>query len=300
MLEQIVKQSVPLAKDSKMLIFGGGFSGQHIAAVARGLGANVLCSRRSKNTAGADFVFNSLNNEIPPENIFEGTTHLLSCIPPNEKGKDPVLENLQAKLKTLSFKWVGYLSTTGVYGDSQGKWVEENKLPEPKQNRSKKRLACEEEWQQLNQPVQILRLPGIYGPGRSAIDNIMNGKYKLIDKPGQVFSRVHIDDIAGAIMHLIHLSNKGNRPKVINIADDFPTANIEVLTYAASLLNIKLPDAEQFETASKTMSPMALSFWEENRRVSNKLLCNKLGYSLLHPDYRSGLKECLLQIKNSK
>ena len=296
MLEQVVNQSVPLAKDSKMLIFGGGFSGQHIASVARRLGVNVLCSRRSKNSPGADFVFNGLANEMPNESIFEGVTHLLSCIPPDEKGQDPVIKNLREKLKTQSFQWVGYLSTTGVYGDSKGNWVEEKKLPEPKQSRSKKRLACEEEWQTLNQPVQILRLPGIYGPGRSAIETIMNGKCKLIDKPGQVFSRIHIDDIAGAVIHLIHLSRQGNSPQIINIADDFPTANLEVLTYAASLLNMKLPAAEKFETAAKKMSPMALSFWEENRRVSNNLLCKELGYSLLHPDYRSGLKDCLLQI----
>ena len=297
MLEQVVNRSSPLAKDSKLLIFGGGFSGQHIAAVARKLGVKVFCSRRTKDSPGADFVFNGLQSEMPDENIFAGATHLLSCIPPNENGKDPVLENLKDKLKSHAFEWVGYLSTTGVYGDSQGSWVEETKSPEPRQHRSKKRLACEEEWKQLNQKVQILRLPGIYGPGRSAVDTIIKGKYKLIDKPGQVFSRIHIDDIAGAIMHLISLSTQGIRPEIINIADDFPTANIEVLTYAASLLKQKLPAAEKFEIAAKTMSPMALSFWEENRRVSNKLLCKELGYSLLHPDYRSGLKDCLLKIK---
>tara|TARA_Y100001968_G_scaffold330634_1_gene383035 strand:+ start:852 stop:1757 length:906 start_codon:yes stop_codon:yes gene_type:complete len=301
MLEQIVKQSFPLAKDSKMLIFGGGFSGQHIAAAARRLGAKVLCSRRIKDSPGADFVFNSLNSaEMPSEDIFEGTTHLLSCIPPNTKGKDPVLENLQKKLLSMPLEWVGYLSTTGVYGDSQGEWVGESQIAKPKQERSQKRLACEESWKNLNQPVQILRLPGIYGPGRSAINNIINGKCKLIDKPGQVFSRIHIDDIAGAIMHLIHLSKEGKRPDVINIADDLPCSNVEVLSYAASLVGVELPPVEQFQTASKEMSPMALSFWQENRRISNDLLCKDLRYSLIHPDYRSGLKECLLHLNAFK
>ena len=114
----------------------------------------------------------------------------------------------------------------------------------------------------------------------------------MIDKPGQVFSRVHIDDIAGAIFHLIHLANKEKMPNIVNLADNLPTSNIEVMKFAASLLKTSLPPAEPFEIAAKQMSPMALSFWKENRRVSNNLLCNELGYSLIHPDYQSGLRDC--------
>ena len=140
-----------------------------------------------------------------------------------------------------------------------------------------------------------MRLPGIYGPGRSALENIKKGNPKLIDKPGQVFSRIHVDDIAGAACHLMALAAKGERPSIINVADDVPSSNIEVLRYAASLIGASLPPVEQFAIAASQMSPMALSFWQENRRVSNQRLCKELGYSLLHPDYQSGLKDCLIK-----
>lgn len=296
MIQEVVKQSSPFPSGSKMVIFGGGFSGQHIAAVARQLGARVFCSKRTIKKHENDFVFNSLTKELPDSSILKNATHVLSCIPPSENGKDPVLEHLKKELEGTSLQWAGYLSTTGVYGDSKGEWVSEEDQPNPQQERSIRRLACENEWQQTTLPVQILRLPGIYGPGRSSLENIINGKSKMIDKPGQVFSRIHIDDIAGATIFLIHLSKKGIWPQIINIADNMPTTNIEVLAYAASLLNFSLPSIESFEIASKQMSPMALSFWEENRRISNKLLCKKLGYSLIHTDYKSGLRECYKHI----
>ena len=300
MLETIVKRSSPLPAGAKMLIFGGGFSGQHIGALARGLGSKALCSRRSLEKEGADFIFNSSTKELPNERVLEETTHLLSCIPPGEDGKDPVLTYLKDKLKKLPLKWVGYLSTTGVYGDSQGAWVNELYTPKPKQLRSQRRLKCEKEWLESGLPVQILRLPGIYGPGRSALEIILSGKCKLVDKPGQIFSRVHIDDIAGATMHLIALSQKSINPKIINISDNLPSTNIDVLRYAGKLINYSLPNIEPFEIASKNMSAMALSFWKENRRVSNKLLCEKLNYSLIHSDYKSGLEECFLQLEKNK
>ncbi len=224
-------------------------------------------------------------------------THLLSCIPPEANGSDPVLTSLRKELENMPLKWVGYLSTTGVYGDCKGDWVKESDFPKPKLARSKRRLACEKAWQDSGLPIQIMRLPGIYGPGRSALENIKNGRTQMIIKPGQVFSRIHVDDIAGAIFHLINLAAKGQRPSIVNVADNVPSTNLDVMRYAASLLGASLPPVEQFDIAAKTMSPMALSFWQENRRVSNQMLCNQLGYSLIHADYRSGLRDCLLQAK---
>ncbi len=294
MLEKVVKQSNQFSPNSKLLIFGGGFSGQHIAKVARRLGAKALCSRRSLLKAGADFLYDSASQTIPEENILKDVTHLISCIPPLDTGEDPVLKNLSTEIQKMPLKWVGYLSTTGVYGDCKGAWVNENDYTNPKQARSIRRLSCEKAWQESGLPVQILRLPGIYGPGRSTLEAITNKKSKVIDKPGQVFSRIHIDDIAGGIMHLINLVAQGVNPKIINLADDFPASNIEVMQYAAYLLNQELPPVESFEIAAQTMSPMALSFWQENRKVSNKVLCKDLGYSLIHPNYKSGLKDCLI------
>ena len=119
----------------------------------------------------------------------------------------------------------------------------------------------------------------------------------MIDKPGQVFSRIHIDDIAGAVLFLINLSSQGNRPIIVNVADNLPSNNIDVLTYAANLAGTTLPKIEPFESAAKSMSPIALSFWQENRRVNNRLLCKKLGYHLIHPNFRFGIKDCFEQLQ---
>ena len=139
MLQEVVKRSKSFPPNSKILIFGGGFSGQHIAKAARKLGATVLCSRRSINKNGADFVFDSKVKTSISENIFNNATHVISCIPPGNTGKDPVIEKFRNILQTIPLQWVGYLSTTGVYGDYKGEWVQENSITAPKQERSKKR-----------------------------------------------------------------------------------------------------------------------------------------------------------------
>ena len=296
MKQDIVKRFDPLPNNSKLIIFGGGFSGQRVANLARHLGVKVLCSRREKESEGADFIFNTqkeLSNEI-----FEGATHVLSCIPPLSNGQDPVLLKLKDQLlNSKDLKWVGYLSTTGVYGDTKGGWVDENTTPNPQQERSKRRFSCEREWLETKLPVQILRLPGIYGPGRSAFESLFNETAKMIDKPGQVFSRIHVDDIAGSVLFLINLYSQGKNPSVINIADNLPTSNLEVITFAAKIAKKSLPLTIPFEIAKAEMSPMALSFWQENRKVDNKLLCENLGYSLIHPDFKSGLKDCFSKLK---
>ena len=296
MKQDIVKRFDPLPNNSKLIIFGGGFSGQRVANLARHLGVKVLCSRREKESEGADFIFNTqkeLSNEI-----FEGATHVLSCIPPLSNGQDPVLLKLKDQLlNSKDLKWVGYLSTTGVYGDTKGGWVDENTTPNPQQERSKRRFSCEREWLETKLPVQILRLPGIYGPGRSAFESLFTGTAKMIDKPGQVFSRIHVDDIAGSVLFLINLYSQGKNPSVINIADNLPTSNLEVITFAAKIAKKSLPLTIPFEIAKAEMSPMALSFWQENRKVDNKLLCENLGYSLIHPDFKSGLKDCFSKLK---
>ncbi|WP_269609216.1 SDR family oxidoreductase [Prochlorococcus marinus] len=296
MIEDIVKRLDPLPPKSKLIIFGGGFSGQRIASVGRHLGVKVLCSRRQENSEGADFIFNS-DKEFSNE-VFEGATHVLSCIPPLSSGEDPVLLKLKTQLlNSRNLKWVGYLSTTGVYGDTKGEWVNENSSPNPKQERSIRRFSCEKQWLETKLPIQILRLPGIYGPGRSAFESLLNGTTKMVDKPGQVFSRIHVDDIAGSVLFLINLFAKGKNPCVVNVADNLPTNNIEVIALAAKIAKKSLPSTVPFEIAKKTMSPMALSFWQENRKVDNKLLCKKLGYSLIYPDFKSGLKNCFSKLK---
>ena len=195
----------------------------------------------------------------------------------------------------MPLQWVGYLSTTGVYGDTQGNWVRETDPARPGQARSRRRLNCEEAWRDSGLPIQILRLPGIYGPGRSVLNTVQEGRARRIDKTGQVFCRVHVEDIAGACLHLMHRSKEGLHPTIVNVVDDEPAASTELLDHACALLGRNAPETETFEQASLQMSAMARSFWSENRRVSNHLLRDGLGYDLLHPDYRVGLQDCLKQ-----
>ena len=283
-----------LNNKNKFLILGCGFTGSFFAKTIRQYGCPVLTSSRSENKDPNSFVFNSESSKIPNEKIFDGVTHILSCIPPDKNGKDPVLESLKSKLQSLSLEWVGYLSTTGVYGNTKGDWVSETDQPNPLQKRSQKRLNCEKEWIKSGLPVQIFRLPGIYGPGRSSFEAIKNKKIRVISKKNQVFSRIHVADITNAIIYLLKNKDFLKFHQIINIADDEPCSQIEVIQYCYDLLGLKMPKPILFEDAKNELSPMAQSFWMENRRVSNKLLCKTLGYKLIYKNYKLGLKNCFL------
>ena len=284
-------------KKKKILIFGAGFSGKKIAMEMRNAGFEAFTSSRSVKYDKWSFLYDSNNNDLPPDELFKGVTHILSCMPPNKDGSDPLLSKLENKLLDLDLEWAGYLSTTGVYGNTFGEWVSENDPANPVQERSKRRLLCEEKWINTSLPTQIFRLPGIYGPGRSTLDSILKKNIKVIFKKDQVFSRIHVADIANAIIYLILNQNKFAFYKIINIADDNPCSQIEVIRYSYQLLRMQMPEQIDFEEAKKNLSPIALSFWEENRRVSNSLLCKELGYQLIHKDYKSGLQNCLKHLK---
>ena len=284
-------------KKKKILIFGAGFSGKKIAIEMRNAGFEAFTSSRSVKHDKWSFIYDSNSNELPPDKLFKDVTHILSCMPPNKDGSDPLLSKLENKLLDLNLEWAGYLSTTGVYGNTFGEWVSENAPVNPVQERSKRRLLCEEKWINTSLPTQIFRLPGIYGPGRSTLDSILKKNIKVIFKKDQVFSRVHVEDIANAIIYLIKNQNKFAFYKIINIADDNPCSQIEVIRYSYQLLRMQMPEQIDFEEAKKNLSPIALSFWEENRRVSNSLLCKELGYQLIHKDYKSGLQNCLKHLK---
>ena len=283
-----------LSKKNKFLILGCGFSGSFFAKTIRQLGYSALTSSRSENKDPNSFVFDSENGIVPDEKIFTGITHVLSCIPPDKNGEDPVLKSLQGKLQSLSLEWVGYLSTTGVYGNTEGDWVTEIDQTNPCQKRSHNRLNCEKKWVESGLPVQIFRLPGIYGPGRSTFEAIRNQKIRVISKKDQVFSRIHVADITNAIIYLLQNKNYLKFHQIINISDDEPCSQIEVIQYCYDLLGLKMPKPILFEEAKKELSPMAQSFWLENRRVSNKLLCKTLGYKLIYKNYKLGLKNCFL------
>lgn len=295
MLNELVNRSRALPASAKVLILGGGYSGRMLAALLRRLGNTVLCTRRDQSRPDADLLFDSDRDLLPQPDALQGITHLLSTIPPSPEGQDPALHCLRSQLESMPLQWVGYLSTTGVYGDTQGNWVRETDPARPGQARSRRRLDCEAAWRDSGLPIQILRLPGIYGPGRSVLNTVQEGRARRIDKTGQVFCRVHVEDIAGACLHLMHRSEEGLHPAIVNVVDDEPAASIELLDHACALLGRNAPETETFEQASLQMSAMARSFWSENRRVSNHLLRDGLGYDLLHPDYRVGLQDCLKQ-----
>ncbi len=278
----------------KFLILGCGYSGSFFAKTIRKLGCTALTSSRSEKNDSNSFIFNSENGMVPNKKIFDGVTHILSCIPPDKNGNDPVLKSLKDKLKSLSLEWIGYLSTTGVYGNTRGDWVSEIDKPNPFQKRSHKRLNCEKEWIESGLPVQIYRLPGIYGPGRSTFEAIKNKKIRVISKKNQVFSRIHVADITNAIIYLLQNKDSLKFYQIINIADDEPCSQLEVIQYCYELLGSTMPKPILFEDAKEELSPIAQSFWMENRRVSNKLLCETLGYKLIYKNYKIGLKNCYL------
>lgn len=218
-------------------------------------------------------------------------THLLLSAPPEAAG-DPVLRLYGADIADgPSLRWIGYLSTVGVYGDTGGGWVDEALPANPGTERGKRRLAAEAAWLALGRDsgkrVHVFRLPGIYGPGRSAIDNLRAGTARRIIKPGQVFNRIHVDDIATALIAAM----TGPTPlqhQIYNITDDEPCRPEDVVTFAAGLIGVPPPPAIAFEDAD--LSPMARSFYGESKRVSNARMKHDLGISLAYPTYRQGLQ----------
>ena len=275
------------------LVLGAGYTGRRFAQALRNRGQRVrLTDRRGpqpEEQTGDWLRFDPQEGVLPERHLLAGVTHVLVTIPPDPQGADPVLATLTGTLASLPLQWVGYLSTTGVYGDHGGDWVREDSALRPRLERSQARLACEQAWRRSGLPVQVFRLPAIYGPGRSPFDNLRNGTARLIHKPGQVFSRVHVDDIVGALMHCLAMP-AGERPQTVIVADREPCPSSETLGFAAHLLGCKLPPWQRWQDVSATMGPMARSFWSENRRASSELLCDSLGYRLRYPSYREGLR----------
>jgi nucleoside-diphosphate-sugar epimerase len=215
-----------------------------------------------------------------------GVTHILSSIGPNAKG-DPVLAHLRDEIATVApdLAWVGYLSTTAVYGDRRGDWVDETTPIAPTSERGTWRAEAEAQWQRVpDLPLHIFRLAGIYGPGRGPFAKLMAGKARRIVKPGQVFSRIHVDDIAQSLLASIDAPNPG---AIYNLCDDDPAPPQDVLGYAAELLGLPVPAEVPFDEAG--MTPMARSFYGENKRVRNQRIKDELGVQLLYPSYREGL-----------
>ncbi|MBU2533149.1 MAG: SDR family oxidoreductase [Alphaproteobacteria bacterium] len=283
----------------------------HLAAVGFGYTARALAARLDRRawqitgtSRGADDVeniraagFNGVlfNPETDPDELvgaLASATHLLVSAAPTTAG-DPLLGKISDRFNELvGLRWIGYLSTVGVYGDRGGDWVDEDTAPEPSSERGRRRLNAENSWRfaaelHANLAMQVFRLPGIYGPGRSGFDKLRDGNARRIIKPGQVFNRMHVDDIAGALLAAIDGAEPGFA--VYNLSDDEPAPPQDVVAFAARLMGVAAPPEVTFDAAE--MTPMARSFYGENKRVSNKRMKSELGYQLKFPTYREGLAD---------
>lgn len=258
---------------ARLLIFGPGYTASHIAAALQAREFVVETIGRARIT-----------DDRHVAGLIGWATHILSSVPPDADG-DPVLERHGAALAACGAGWIGYLSSTGVYGDTGGAWVDES-APIGIGRRTA-RAEADRAWQALHPQARIFRLPGIYGPGRSPLDRVRAGQAHRIDLPGQVFSRVHVDDIAGGVIASI---DRGP-PGIFNLADDLPAPQNRVIEAASALLGLAPPPLLSLEEAG--LSPAARAFYAENRRVANGRAKRLLGWAPRYPDYRAGLRALL-------
>ncbi|MBU0861350.1 MAG: SDR family oxidoreductase [Alphaproteobacteria bacterium] len=278
-----------------LLSFGHGYSAQALERLLLPQGWRIIGTTRSAAKAEA-MRTRGIEALIWPgadvTDALNAASHLLMSASPDD-GSDPVLAALQDQITARAdqFEWAGYLSTTGVYGDHGGDWVDETAPLTPATRRGQARVVAEAAWQAIPAlPLHIFRLAGIYGPGRGPFAKVRNGTARRIIKDGQVFSRTHVDDIAQVLAASIARPNPG---AIYNVCDDDPAPPQDVIAYAAQLLGLPVPEAVPFEDAELT--PMARSFYAESKKVRNDRIKDDLGVKLLFPDYRSGLQSLLDQ-----
>lgn len=288
----------PTHPDRHLFCFGCGYTARRLAR--RVIAASGRVSGTRRDQAGAEALaaegitgHRFAGDAALPASAFDGVTEVLVSIPPGEGGEDGVLRWHGEVLGALpSLRWVGLLSTTGVYGDTGGNWVDEDAPLNPMNERSERRVAAERRWLDWGKAsgtaVQVFRLPGIYGPGRSPLDRLRSGSAQRIVKAGQVFNRAHVDDIGTALLLGMDRPTAG---PVFNVADDEPAPADEVLEFAATRAGLPAPPAVPFDEAE--LSPMARSFYAENKRVSNRRIRDELGFVPAYPSYREGLTAIL-------
>lgn len=282
---------------NKLFCFGMGYTAQALARRLESDGWRIAGTSRDANArqamAGQGWEIFPFDEDLPLEHFpqaLAGTTHLMSSVPPGEAG-DPVIALHGADIAaTDGLRWAGYLSTTGVYGDRQGGEVEESSDRVPASERGRRRVMAEDAWLDLWKehgiPVHIFRLAGIYGPGRNALETVRQGRARRIHRPGQVFGRIHLDDIVQTLQASMEQPNPG---AAYNLADDEPAPPDEVIAHACELLGVDPPPLQDFDEVKEGLSPMALSFYGESKRVSNRRIKEELGVRLKWPTYREGL-----------
>ncbi|MEL7149377.1 MAG: SDR family oxidoreductase [Pseudomonadota bacterium] len=272
-----------------LLSIGHGYSAQALAPSLIRQGWTVIGTTRSAAKFGILERQGVKPIKWPGTHLpLAAATHLLTSVGPGDDG-DPVVHHARdALMAAKHLEWVGYLSTTGVYGDANGGWVDEETPLTASTKRGKARVLAEQAWSELGLPVHFFRLAGIYGPGRGPFSKVRGGTARRIIKKGQVFSRIHVDDIAATLLASIQTPNPGT---AYNVCDDEPAPPEDVIAHAAELLGLPLPPAVAFEDAE--LSPMAKSFYSESKRVRNERIKSELGVRLKYPDYRAGLSALL-------
>jgi len=265
-----------------------------VADAAAATGFAVIGTTRSAAASSGGAVANV--DFADAVSVVAQATHVLSTAPPDGSGDPVLLRHGDAIAAARNLRWIGYLSTTGVYGDRDGAWVDEDTEPAPTSDRSRRRLAAEADWRRLADrcAVDIFRLAGIYGPRRSALDDLRAGKARRVIRPGHAFGRIHRDDIVRAALAAMH-QERTSGARVLNLADEEPAESADVVAEAARLLRIPPPPAVPFEQIADAMSPMARSFWSENRKVSSRRTQQALGLCWLYPTYREGLRAILAE-----
>lgn len=260
---------------ASILIFGMGYSASRLGAALRARGWGVTGIRR---TAGDGAI--AFDDRDAIEHALSRASHILSSVPPADD-VDPVLATYGEAIRIAPARWIGYLSSTGVYGDTGGAWADET-APIGGGRRSARAVA-DTAWQALRHDVRVFRLPGIYGPGRSMLDRVAAGSAHRIAQPGQVFSRIHVDDIVSGV-----IAGLEGPAGVYNLADDRPAPQNAVIEYACALLGLSCPPLQSLDEAA--LSTPARAFYAENRRVTNSKAKRLLGWKPAYPDYRAGLR----------
>jgi nucleoside-diphosphate-sugar epimerase len=290
----------------RLFCFGLGYTAERLARRLEAQGFAIagttrdVASKRAALDRGA-WELHRFDADAPladAEQALAGTTHLLHSIMPDEHG-DPVLRwhaDLLDALPRSQLRFIGYLSTTGVYGDHAGAWVDEDSPRRPSKARTLRRVAAEDAW--VARGAAVFRLAGIYGPTRSAIEKVASGTAMRVVKPGKVFNRIHVDDAVRVLEAAIAHVGPERAGRVYNVADGHPAGADEVIAHAAELLGVAPPPAVAFEQAQ--LSAMARSFWQDDVRVANTRILSELGVELAYPNYRSGLADCLRAYQSSK
>lgn len=296
--------SSPPSPQNRLFAFGYGYTADFLGRALLATGEWSLAGttrdthkRSALRARGIDaYLFTEEKPLGDPMAMLDGVTHILISTPPDKEG-DVVFRLHEDDLRRIpTLKWIGYLSTTSVYGDRDGQFVDETSELRPTSIRGSRRVRAENDWRNFEHdsgiPVDIFRMAGIYGPGRSALDSVRAGIKRRILKPGHTFSRVHVDDVIQTLMNVLNIPEK-HKGGIYNIADDEPAPSHEVIAYACRLLGQDPPPLISFEEAN--LAPITLSFYSDNKQIRNNKIKQDLGVKLAYPNYRVGLEACLAE-----